>query len=73
MPLYTGNNKIALGANPFLLWNNIDKYLSNDFCFLLEGSKLTWVWKMLSLTYMERTETVVIWEARVSWQTLLIT
>lgn len=41
--LYTGNNRIALGANPFLLWNNIDKYLSNDFCFLLEGSKLTWV------------------------------
>lgn len=41
--LSTGNNEIVAGANLFLLWNSIDMYLSNDFCFLLEGSKLTWV------------------------------
>lgn len=40
---YTGNNEIVVDANPFLLRNNIDMYLSNDFCFLHEGSKLAWV------------------------------
>lgn len=40
--LCTGDNEMGVDADPFLL-QNINMHLSNDFCYLLEGGKLTWV------------------------------